>query len=267
MQHPTHKSIWSSIFYWHRHDLRSASSAQQLQHYSRDLCPILHQAHLSAHLFTCASVHEWYKDISAEVYFEAGSAGVYSCLVKSYIYWGQVLQPLTAGQKKKKRKKKACAACFFSFVCDREGVTGVCGTGRISMCECVLASTYECVSEFSDLSVERLHVCLLWALWLKEHGATYLAVMCCREMPLMSATRCSTKGKAGTHVLKTQLLKSTSPSDHTNSKRMCVCVRVCCSIRTCTEGECPCVSHTRTCDTNHLPVCSNFHHPNITRDV
>lgn len=108
------------------------------------------------------------------------------------------------------RKKSVCRL-FFSFVCDREGVTGVCGTGCISLCECVSASTYECVSEFSDLSVERLHVCLLWALWLKEHGATYLAVMCCREMPLMSATRCSTKGKAGTHVLKTQLLKIHKP--------------------------------------------------------
>lgn len=102
MQHPTHKSIWSSIFYWHRHDLRSTSSAQQLQRYGRDLCPKLYQAHLSAHLFTCASVHEWYKDISAEVYFEVGSADVYSCLVKSYIYWGQVVQPLTVGQKKKR---------------------------------------------------------------------------------------------------------------------------------------------------------------------
>lgn len=26
-------------------------------------------------------------------------------------------------------------------------------------------------------------------------------------------------------------------------------------------------AHTCTCDTKHLPVCSNLHHPNITRNV
>lgn len=63
----------------------------------------------------------------------------------------------------------------------------------------VCVSGYVCVSDFSDLSVERLHVCLLWALWLKEHGATYLAVMCRREMPLMSATHVQHK-REGWHI-------------------------------------------------------------------
>lgn len=134
MQHPTHKSIWSSIFYWHRHDLRSTSSAQQLQRYSRDLCLILYQAHLSAHLFTCASVHEWYKDISAEVYFEAGSAGVYSCLVKSYFIYYYLLRTGGAASDSGS-EKKACAACFFrSCVTERE------------LQECAGLAAFPCVS-------------------------------------------------------------------------------------------------------------------------
>lgn len=63
-----------------------------------------------------------------------------------------------------------CAAVFFLYiyilysmsVCDRERVRR---RGKpkkpIPMCECVSAGMHECVSEFSDLSVERLHVCLL----------------------------------------------------------------------------------------------------------
>lgn len=53
-------------------------------------------------------------------------------------------------------------------------------------------------------------MCVCFERFLIE-GATYLVVMCRREMPLMSATQYSTKGKAGTYVLKTQLLKSITP--------------------------------------------------------
>lgn len=98
----------------------------------------------------------------------------------------------------------ACSS-FFVCLCDTESRRKLrrrpCGTVCISMCECVSGVVSECVSEFSDLQVDWPHVRLFWALWLKEHGTTYLLVMCCREMPLMSATQRSTKERAGTFCM------------------------------------------------------------------
>lgn len=159
-------------------------------------------------------------------------------------------------------------------VCDRdrfrEGgrLAGLAICPCVSVCQCVCMHVWV---KFSDLSVERLHVCLLWALWLKEHGATYLVVMCCREMPLMWATLNSTKGKAGTHVLKTQLFKIHYASQNpliTLTRKECVHVP---TIRICVHWifrgpskwvPCPCI-----CTYTHLwnkPTICLFQFPPST---
>lgn len=76
-----------------------------------------------------------------------------------------MLQLLTAGQ-------KMCSGFFFCF--NRWQKKKV--QARLYFCvcasPCVSVLMCDCVSEFSDLSAERPHVCLLWVLWLKEQGAT-----------------------------------------------------------------------------------------------
>lgn len=79
-------------------------------------------------------------------------------------------------------------------------------TGCLSMCECVSVGMYECVREFSDLSVERLHVCLLRAI----EGA-WSHISGCHVLQRNAFNVSHSKGKAGTYVLKTQLLKSITP--------------------------------------------------------
>lgn len=70
-----------------------------------------------------------------------------------------------------RRVRKCLCSCFFFLFVQRRAKK------KVQLCFCVCASPCvsvlmcDCVSEFSDLSAERLHVCLLWVLWLKERGA------------------------------------------------------------------------------------------------
>lgn len=93
-----------------------------------------------AHLFPCESALTSYIDISVEVRFEVG---IGCCPSPSCLK----VHLLSAGGAARD------GMCFC--------VTEKKRAGRVSMCECVSARMNECVSGFSDLSVERLHVCLL----------------------------------------------------------------------------------------------------------